>query len=198
MIPTMTSPRLRLIADTALALLAERGLRGLTHRAVDDAAGLPPGSTSNVARTKAALLTLTLERLAEVEAEPLRTAPPTAVLTPKAARELLLSFLVDGVGAALTSGRALTLARFELALEAGRDPEVRDRYDALGAGFRGIAASLLAAAGSADAERRARYLIAWCDGILFNATAGSGQAAPPTPEELREQAELLLRTLLQP
>ncbi|MEU1948240.1 TetR/AcrR family transcriptional regulator, partial [Streptomyces sp. NPDC020125] len=28
-----------MIADTALGLLAERGMRGLTHRAVDEAAG---------------------------------------------------------------------------------------------------------------------------------------------------------------
>ncbi|WP_370124511.1 TetR/AcrR family transcriptional regulator [Streptacidiphilus sp. MAP12-33] len=196
----MTSPRARLIADTAVALLAERGLRGLTHRAVDESAGLPPGSTSNVARTRAALLTLTLDRLAEVESAPLQGGParPTGELTPEAARGLLTSFLVDGVGAALTTGRALTLARFELALEAGRDLEVRARYDALGGSFRAIAASLLAAAGCADPERRARYLIAWCDGILFNATAGSGQGTPPSADELREQAELMLRTLLGP
>ncbi|HLL33473.1 MAG TPA: TetR/AcrR family transcriptional regulator, partial [Streptomyces sp.] len=48
--------RADLVADTALALLAERGMRGLTHRAVDEAAGLPQGSTSNVARTRQALL----------------------------------------------------------------------------------------------------------------------------------------------
>jgi hypothetical protein len=44
------------------------GLRRLTHRAVDQAAGLPPGTTSNYARTRAALLTLTLTRIAELDA----------------------------------------------------------------------------------------------------------------------------------
>ncbi|MFH9245248.1 TetR/AcrR family transcriptional regulator [Streptomyces lydicus] len=65
--------RPQLIADTALRLLAERGMRGLTHRAVDEAAGLPQGSTSNLARTRAALLEAAVGRLAEREA---------AVLTP--------------------------------------------------------------------------------------------------------------------
>ncbi len=39
------APRHERIADAALNLLAERGMRGLTHRAVDEAAGLPQGST---------------------------------------------------------------------------------------------------------------------------------------------------------
>ncbi|NUP52351.1 MAG: TetR family transcriptional regulator, partial [Catenulispora sp.] len=64
----MTS-RPDLIGDTAIALLAERGLRGLTHRAVDEAAGLPPGSTSNHARTRSALLETTFARLCRLEAE---------------------------------------------------------------------------------------------------------------------------------
>ncbi|MBL0781565.1 TetR family transcriptional regulator, partial [Streptomyces albidoflavus] len=55
------------IADAALALLAERGLRGLTHRAVDEAAGLPQGSTSNHARTRLALLRTVVRRQAERE-----------------------------------------------------------------------------------------------------------------------------------
>src|SRR5690348_5666405 len=63
----MTSPRAELAADTALALLAAAGMRGLTHRAVDKAAGLPAGSTSNLARTRAALLELALRRLTELE-----------------------------------------------------------------------------------------------------------------------------------
>jgi len=62
----MSTPRAALIADTAIALIAERGLRGLTHRAVDEAAGLPSGSTSNLARTRAALLETALARIADL------------------------------------------------------------------------------------------------------------------------------------
>ncbi|CAM5659075.1 hypothetical protein SAURM35S_09836 [Streptomyces aurantiogriseus] len=68
-VPTAPSAsRADLVADTALALLAERGMRGLTHRAVDEAAGLPQGSTSNLARTRQALLELAVRRLADREA----------------------------------------------------------------------------------------------------------------------------------
>ncbi|MFC6576320.1 hypothetical protein ACFQBS_06085 [Planomonospora parontospora] len=65
----MKSQRAELVAETAITLLAERGMRGLTHRAVDEAAGLPPGSTSNLARTRSALLELALARLTELEVE---------------------------------------------------------------------------------------------------------------------------------
>ena len=51
--------RARQVADAAIAVLADHGGRGLTHRAVDQAAGLAPGTTSNYARTREALWTTT-------------------------------------------------------------------------------------------------------------------------------------------
>jgi AcrR family transcriptional regulator len=78
--------RADLIADAALALLAERGMRGLTHRAVDETAGLPQGSTSNYARTRQALLEAAVRRLADREAKVLfvdgMPAPPAGGTEP--------------------------------------------------------------------------------------------------------------------
>ena len=54
------------IADAAISTLARDGMRGLTHRAVDRAAGLPEGSASYYFRTRQALLQATVERLAEL------------------------------------------------------------------------------------------------------------------------------------
>src|SRR5260370_11193949 len=65
---TTPGGRARQVADAAIAVLADHGARGLPHRAVDQAAGLPPGTTSNYARTREALLTLTLTRIAELDA----------------------------------------------------------------------------------------------------------------------------------
>jgi hypothetical protein len=56
------------VGDAAIVVLAEQGTRGLTHRAVDTAADLPPGTSSNYARTRAALLMLTLRRIAVLDA----------------------------------------------------------------------------------------------------------------------------------
>src|SRR5690606_25678019 len=120
------SPRARQVADAALALLAERGMRGLTHRAVDEAAGLPLGSTSNVARSRAALLELALTRLEAIETERFVSAGPF----PESPDELadLLATTMTGL---LGPHRLLGLARYEMALEANRQPALRSRYDQL-------------------------------------------------------------------
>ncbi|WP_037782016.1 MULTISPECIES: TetR/AcrR family transcriptional regulator [Kitasatospora] len=195
MIGSMTPHRPTLIADTAIALIAERGLRGLTHRAVDEEAGLPAGSTSNLARTRAALLDLALARIVERETE---GSPVTAGELPDGAeaRELLVQGGADLLHRALTVGRTLTLARLELALEATRRPELRTGYDRLGARFTDLATALLARCGSADPAGDARRLIRWCDGVLFNSTAGSGHDRVPTAEELRDEAARYLAVLL--
>ena len=52
-----------LIADHAIAVLAEGGARALTHQAVDRHAGLPAGSTSYYYRTRAALIEAVIERI---------------------------------------------------------------------------------------------------------------------------------------
>jgi DNA-binding transcriptional regulator YbjK len=44
--------RRRELADAGLAVLARDGARGLTHRAVDSAAGAPAGTASNYFRTR--------------------------------------------------------------------------------------------------------------------------------------------------
>ncbi|MFE5583749.1 TetR/AcrR family transcriptional regulator [Kitasatospora sp. NPDC056531] len=193
----MTPPRPTLIADAAIDLIADAGLRGLTHRAVDDASGLPAGSTSNLARTRAALLELVLTRIVERETADypvfVEGRLPESTLP---ARRLLVEIGAEVLFQALTSGRRLTLARLELALEATRRPELRTVYDRLGARFAQLAAELLAAVGSADPVADARRLIRWCDGVLFNATAGSGHWHVPTPEELREEIDRYLTALL--
>ncbi|MGV2915482.1 TetR/AcrR family transcriptional regulator [Streptomyces alfalfae] len=188
------SPRPVLIADTALALLAERGMRGLTHRAVDEAAGLPQGSTSNHARTRLALLEAAVRRLAEREAEVL---DPAALPDPAAGREALAAGLALALHRYLTGGyRPLLLSRYELALEATRRPELRAYYDATGARFREPLEALLTAAGSPAPARHTLSVVAWCEGLMFTCAAGPYHATPPTEEDLRRGAAELLAGML--
>ncbi|MFE9329450.1 hypothetical protein [Streptomyces sp. NPDC006925] len=91
------------------------------------------------------------------------------------------------------------MARYELALEATRRPELRAHYDRTGlSDFAGPLRALLAAAGSRTAERHALSLLAWCDGILFTCTAGTFSSTVPTEEELRESAREILTGILAP
>ena len=187
------------VADAAIEVLAADGARGLTHRAVDAAAGLPPGTTSNHARTRAALLTLTLARIAELDAAdgaskvtlPPNDGAPLATLAGGLA-QMLHRMISD------PRARQRTLARFELAFEATRRPGLRAAYDDMGAGFRDQAAGLLAAAGSAEPHRGAWTLIAWMEGTAFYALVGAGAASAPSPAQLDAQLTRLLTTLCAP
>lgn len=79
------------IADAGITLLATRGIRALTHRAVDEELGLPAGSTSYYARTKRDLVNLIVQRLAgsagnDATAHKLPEAP-----TPEVVAQLMVS-----------------------------------------------------------------------------------------------------------
>lgn len=192
--PTRSRPEL--IADTAIALLAERGLRGLTHRAVDEAAGLPAGSTSNLARTRAALLETAFARLVQLETDALAAASALPPSGTEPSPERFADLVAETLHHTLTERRVQTLARFEFALEATRRPELRAIYDAGGTAFREPARQLLAALGSTDPDRHGRSFIAWCEGVLFDSLAGAGSRTAPTREELRVGLLELLDGLL--
>jgi len=224
------SARTRQIGDAAIAVLAEHGARGLTHRAVDQAAGLPPGTTSNYARTRAALLTLVLTRIDELDtaeatggidvADVANGAGGVPGASGVSGAELdgteldgteLGGAELDGTGVAdaladvlaalldrwITDpgARRRVLARFELALEATRRPELRAAYDEMGQAIRVQVVQLLAAAGSAHPERDAWTLIASVEGTAFYALAGAGGTAVPARDELRAQVTGLLASL---
>jgi AcrR family transcriptional regulator len=185
---TTPGARARQVADAAIAVLADHGARGLTHRAVDQAAGLPPGTTSNYARTREALLTLILARIAELDLAEGAAGVAGSGLADAVARMVHQWIIEPG-------RRQRFLARLELAFEATRRPELRAAYDEMGRGFRTEAARLLAAAGSAHPERDAWTLVAWVEGTAFYALAGAGGAAVPSLAELRAQVTSLLASL---
>ncbi|MGI5131757.1 TetR/AcrR family transcriptional regulator [Pseudonocardia sp. CA-107938] len=160
----MLTERAQVIADAAIAVLGEQGSRALTHRAVDHRAGLPTGSTSNIARTRAALLTLTVERFIDLNAAafgaitdrlPTRTAD-------------LARLLAEAVDALLMSDRTRMIARYELAMEAVRRPELQQEMNRAGAALRRAAHDVLTTIGSTAPDRHARQLNAFVDGLVFH------------------------------
>ncbi|GHE45495.1 TetR family transcriptional regulator [Streptomyces vinaceus] len=193
-----TPDRRTLIADTAIATVAASGLRGLTHRAVDAAAGLPTGSTSYYFRTRTALIEACYRRLAESDLAdlqqdaPVLSLPQTGGRAPaehgeggghgqRAGRHEAAAALASVIHRWLTTGRERQLARFELSLEAARNPELRSGLHRAGLGARARAAGILTALGAAHPERSAEILVAWTDGILYDHLAGALAASRPVP-----------------
>ncbi|MFF9052147.1 TetR/AcrR family transcriptional regulator [Streptomyces erythrochromogenes] len=195
--------RRTLIADTAIGLVAAAGLRGLTHRAVDGAAGLPAGSTSYYFRTRTALISACYGRLAELDLadvddrSPLGAAPPVLAVVPPD-RDAAAAALAGLLYRWLTVGRARQLARFELSLEAARNPELQADLHRAGQGARVRAAGIAAALGSDRPEEAAELLVAWTEGLLYDRLAGALARSRPAPDlaELTAVARRMLAAAL--
>ncbi len=151
------------ILDAALHVLAEHGMRGLTHRAVDAAAGLAPGSTSYYFRSRSALVEGCVARLVEIDLT-------VEVAEVAAAPAGSLADVIVGVAVAMaTSQRHRTLARYELSIAAVREPRLRSALVVGGDRVRQLAARTLAAVGAADPGAAAAELAALLDGLVFTA-----------------------------
>ncbi|MFJ5552799.1 TetR/AcrR family transcriptional regulator [Streptomyces sp. NPDC093225] len=194
--------RRTLIADTAIATVATAGLRGLTHRAVDAAAGLPAGSTSYYFRTRTALIGACYHRLAELDTADYEDVGRDGALDgagPGAPdRDAVAGMLAALLLHWLTTGRERQLARYELSLEAARNPELDAELHQAGAGARRQTADLLAALGSPRPREAAELLVAWADGLLYDRLAGATARSRPAPDpaELRAVARRMLDAAL--
>lgn len=113
------------MTDAAIDLLAAAGVHGLTHRAVEKAAELPPGTASNYFRSREALLVAAAERIVELHLADMDQAAQqhkTAAAPPASATELVVDLLTESLLVAATTLRTRYLAIFELRLEAVRRP----------------------------------------------------------------------------
>jgi DNA-binding transcriptional regulator YbjK len=148
------------LAEAALAVVAARGLKGLTHRAVDRATGVPPGTTSNHFRSRASLVAVVAERLEQRDTELLEAfagdGSPADV-------EALAGDLADVV-LALTREHA-DLTRVRLALSLDQPEAVTEAHRVLVSGLAGVLRVLAVPA----AESRARAVSDYTDGLLLHA-----------------------------
>jgi DNA-binding transcriptional regulator YbjK len=147
------------LLDAALAVVADKGMKGLTHRAVDAAAQLAEGTTSNYFRNRVALVEAVLDRLEQLDGALLQdqgSAGPARTVEELADQLAALILALAGEHAGLTR------ARLALSL---------DRPEAVTAGhFRlvGGMEQALTALGVSDAAARARDLADYGDGVLLH------------------------------
>lgn len=167
------SDRELLLLDAAISVLAEGGIRRLTHRAVDAQARLPVGSTSNLFRTREALLAGVLKRLLDRETA-LWPRMPGRMST----RDI--DAFAAGVGSVVETlsdtERELTLARHAVFTEAARQPALRAELQAARGQLAERLAPSLAELGSWRPEQDLRQLLALVDGLL------TSQLVDPTPD----------------
>nr|WP_202438744.1 TetR family transcriptional regulator [Streptomyces sp. SID8356] len=144
--------------DAAIAVLAAEGGRGLTHRAVDRAAGVPDGTTKNYFPTRDAVLRAVAERCLEQYAA--LTARAAAAPGPADREELAALFrtLLENVAG---PGRPRLLAYLELQAEAARRPWLSALLDPMASGdFAGFEAAQRSAGLPVTRQRAAAVTLA--------------------------------------
>ncbi|MFG2843582.1 TetR/AcrR family transcriptional regulator [Kitasatospora sp. NPDC048296] len=166
--------RRTVLADAAIGVLADAGVRGLTHRAVDAAAGLPIGTTSAYLRTRQALLTALVRRLVELDQGELQAMGEERVVVRS------VDELVEGIRELMRhrltgEGRRRSLARYACAVESVRDPELREILVPRENAGRAVVRAFLATQGVTDPDGRTATLLACIDGLVFDRLVGGGE-----------------------
>lgn len=171
--------RRRALADAGLAVLAREGARGLTHRAVDAGAGVPVGTSSNYFRSREALVRALVDRIGE------RLAPDPAVTAALASQQpsrALFADYIRDIVRRLTAEREVTLALFELRLEAARRPELRETMAAWQRDGFAADVAFNAAAGLPGGAREIALFHYAIDGLLLDRLTTSIDPGTPTDE----------------
>ncbi|MFY1690517.1 TetR/AcrR family transcriptional regulator [Plantactinospora sp. WMMB782] len=189
------NPRRRAeLADAAIALLAETGVHGVTHRAVERRAGLPTGTAVNYFRSREALLVAVADRVGELHYADMDAAGSAYRPTSAGSREGAVDLIAGSLFTAATTYRDRYLAIFELRLESLRRP-------ALAEALRGLLQRSVAFTTGHHADLGLRIppeavptLVTLYGGALF--TLVSGPPGEVGPEQARELAAAIVRAAL--
>jgi DNA-binding transcriptional regulator YbjK len=177
------------ILDAAIDILCDDGVGGLTHRQVDNRAGLPAGTTSNYFRTRQALLEATAARTVDLHwqrVEVLQSA--IGPLSRDGLKALMIRMLEPD-----EQFRRWTLARFELFMEGTRRPELQPFIKDLQAAAVKSATLIIEAAGFTPTPEQMDELSRLLNGLVF-----SNLTLPPQSgtQDTAGLVDRLLRTFL--
>ncbi|MEU1711986.1 hypothetical protein AB0E52_00395 [Micrococcus luteus] len=172
-VPDTAASRRDRIAAAGIRIIATQGLRALTHRAVDHEAGLPQGSTSYYARTRAELIELIADALgarAERAIERLRPLDPGQLPERRDEAIDVVAAQVADLVQVMAEDVPAQRARYALLLELSPEDPAWSTLS----GPAGVREAVLSLAGDAlgrlgvrDASGRAQELLALVDGLLF-------------------------------
>jgi AcrR family transcriptional regulator len=179
-----------MLLDAAVEVLGERGMRALTHRAIDAEAGVAAGSTVNYFPTRESLLEAIVDRVSAMERGHFDDiAAGICPATPAELGRALAGFARDSTGAR----RALTLSRYAILVEAGHNARIRHQLASTGGRVNAWFANWLRLIGSHDADRDVHVLGNYITGLMLH------QLAVPDPGfDPADKITALLESLVQP
>ena len=201
MAPPRNTRRRRALTDAVIEVLGTAGIHKLSHRAVDERAGLPAGTAANYFPRRDDLLAAAAERVAELHVAEMTSADRAAADRAASAQaqaasgpDMLAALIGASLHDAATRNRTRYLAAYELALESTRQPALAESMSRLGAAALGTTLAEHRALGLPTTAEQVRALIA-----LYNGTLLTLVVAPPetvTPEVTLALARCLVAGVL--
>jgi DNA-binding transcriptional regulator YbjK len=180
------------ILDTAIDILADTGIGGVTHRQVDTRAGLPPGTTSNYFRTRLALLEAVTAYVADLHWQ--RVALLQSLVGQPQSREGVKALMTRMITDPDEGSQRRNIARWELFLEGTRRPELRPALNEIQSAAVKSASLILEAGGFTPSTEQMGELSRLLNGLaLSNLTFSSEQPGTEDPAGLIDR---LLRAVL--
>jgi DNA-binding transcriptional regulator YbjK len=183
--------RKQIILNSAIDLLATRGLEGVTHRAVDEAAGLPPGSSSYYFPKKAALLLAAAQQLAELlekDCEDMQVGFAETVAL--AGMGAAVDYVAEELAAYADTSRNLFLARMELTMASARREDLAGVGAQLTAAARRPIVFFLTLISEGRADVPVDVFAGFIDGMTLMYATGQG------PKPTREQVAAVFGSIL--
>lgn len=186
--PPSNQQRRDQLTDAAIEIVAGEGLHGLSHRAVDEHAKVPSGTTSNYFRSRDALVAATIQRIVDLHF--------ALIADLRAKRQgSVTDVLGDVVDSALTTFPERYLALFELALESRRKPELRSVLDRIADEAMKLTHEAHRAEGREPSQRDIELLNAFYNGVLFTSLVMPQTLGGRSPGEI---TRTMLRMVLEP
>lgn len=183
MAPPRNTQRRNALADAAIEVLGRDGIHKLSHRTVDERAGLPPGTAVNYFPRRDDLLAAAAERVAELHIGEMtaanRAAANSASSAGPAGPDVLASLIGASLFDAATRHRTRYLAAYELALESTRQPALAEAMSRFGAGALETTITEHRVLGLPTTPEQVQELIALYNGALLTlVVAPAGSATP--------------------
>jgi DNA-binding transcriptional regulator YbjK len=199
MAPPRNTRRRNALADAAIEVLGTSGMHKLSHRAVDERAGLPAGTAVNYFPRRDDLLAAAAERVAELHITEMTAADRAASAAAAGAAsgtDALAALIGTSLHDAATRHRTRYLAAYEIALESTRQPALAEAMSRLGAAALGTTLDEHRALGLPTTAEQVQTLTA-----LYNGTLLTLVVAPPetvTAEATLSLARCLVAGLMRP
>jgi TetR/AcrR family transcriptional regulator, regulator of biofilm formation and stress response len=180
------------ILEAALRIIGRSGRQAITHRAVAEEAGVPLGSTTYYFDSRDDLLRQALEHVAASEVERYRELGDQLrrVESPRDLADRLIDELV-----AAAQDRIAYIAEYEIWLEAGRRPELREAATSWCDAEQHSVALAMEVLGSTDPATDASLVVAAIDGLGERVLAREDDPAAAA-EEFRHELRRLIERLV--